>query len=110
MAAAPESQPASQLRPVPSPLLRNHSELAQLVSGRYPLVHPIPPPSISSSAHMPDILQEPAYIPYMHSWCKEMAHQYARLVTKASTLGSLYSPCLRVFRKVLLSVVLRVRE
>lgn len=63
---------------------------------------PTPPQSTSSSADMPDILEEPAYIPHMPPSCKE---EQARHVTRESAHLSLYSAhvcfCIRVLFCVL---------
>ncbi len=118
VAAAPESQPASQLRLGLSPLSGqgDNSKSAQHVSVRYPLVHP-PPRCTSSSADVPDILDEPAYIPRMLTSRKDAAEEQARRVTRTSALLCLYSEmhvcvcvCVCARMKVLLSVPLYVAE
>ncbi|KAK5860033.1 hypothetical protein PBY51_021541 [Eleginops maclovinus] len=72
-----------------------------------------PPPqhpcSTSSSADVPDILDEPAYIPHMPPSCKERAEEQAEISHKSAML-SLYSAFLCVCMKVLLCVLLYVTE
>lgn len=102
MAAAPESQPASQLRLALSSLSRQDKPFkvsvtcVSAVSPRTPCRPPHNPRSTSSSADMPDILDEPAYIPHMLPSCKEMVEEQAAHVIKPSAVLFLYSACICV--------------
>lgn len=109
MAAVAEIQPTSQLGLVRSPLseraIRRQLNMCQR---RIPSYIPSPSAlSFPSVEDVPDILEEPAYIPHVLQRSKETVEERASKVPRASALLSLYSACVCVC-VVLFNVVLHV--
>lgn len=113
MAAVAEIQPTSQLGLVRSPLSEKKKAIRRqlnMCQRRIPSYIPSPSaPSFPSVEDVPDILEEPAYIPHVLQCSKETAEERASKVPRASALVSLYSAslCVRVC-VVLFNVVLHV--